>query len=148
MQVKLFVGNLSNTTTEAELRSMFASAGGVDSVELIKDRVTGQAKNFGFVTMSSEAAAQKAIGLLNASALGNRKLTVSLARAKEKEAQFQPQPGAYVSKLGGFTLRDPGAKTNGGGWRKSQPSTGYQSKLGAFGGVPARGQNQRGRKGS
>jgi RNA recognition motif-containing protein len=151
MQVKLYVGNLDYAITEAELRVLFARAGGVDSVEMIKDRSTGQAKGFAFVTMNSQDAAQKAIGQLNGFALKDRQLTVNVARPKEKDVRIQPERGGYVSKLGGFTLRDPSAKTNGPGRPTAQRgggnSGGYQSHLGAFGGSASRGPRQRGNKG-
>ena len=60
MEVKLYVGNLSYATTEDDLRSLFAQAGTVKSVALIKDRDTGRSKGFAFVEMDTQAEAQKA----------------------------------------------------------------------------------------
>lgn len=84
MDVKLYVGNLSHTTTEDDLRTLFAQAGTVASVAVIKDRETGASKGFAFVEMTSQAEAQKAISLFNAQPLGERTLKVDLARPREE----------------------------------------------------------------
>ena len=86
MDVKLYVGNLSYSTTEDDLRTLFAQAGTVASVALIKDRDTGQSKGFAFVEMSTQAEAQKAISQFNAKEFKERALTVNLARPKEERS--------------------------------------------------------------
>ncbi len=86
MEVKLFVGNLSYTTTEADLHTLFAKAGQVVSVAMIKDRDTGDSKGFAFVEMKTQVEAEKAISMLNGSNLNNRELKVSLARPREDRA--------------------------------------------------------------
>ena len=83
METKLYVGNLSYTTTEDELRTLFAEVGPVTSVALITDRQTGQSKGFGFVEMETDQAAQEAIERLNNSTVNERALTVSEARPRE-----------------------------------------------------------------
>lgn len=83
MEVKLYVGNLSYRTTEDELRTLFAQAGQVTSVALIKDRDTGNSKGFAFVEMNTQAEAQKAIKLLNGYNLEDRELKVNLAKPRE-----------------------------------------------------------------
>lgn len=83
MQVKLYVGNLAPTTTEGDLRTLFAKAGQIASVALIKDRVTGEAKGFAFVEMYTRAEAQKAISMFNGVKIGERELKVNLARPRE-----------------------------------------------------------------
>jgi RNA recognition motif-containing protein len=83
MDVKLYVGNLSYTTTEADLRTLFAKAGQVASVALITDRNTGDSKGFAFVEMSTQVEAEQAISMLNGSYLGDRELKVNLARPRE-----------------------------------------------------------------
>ena len=88
MDVKLYVGNLSYATTEDELRALFAQAGTVASVALIKDRDTGQSKGFAFVEMATQAEAQKAISQFNAKELRDRALTVNLARPREERGGF------------------------------------------------------------
>ena len=84
MEVKLYVGNLSYSTTEDELRTLFAQAGAVVSVAVIKDRDTGNSKGFGFVEMASQADAQKAISMFNSYRLNDRTLTVNPARPREE----------------------------------------------------------------
>jgi RNA recognition motif-containing protein len=83
MEVKLYVGNLSYTTTEDDLRTLFAKAGQVVSVTLIKDRDTGNSKGFAFVEMTTQAEAQKAISMLNGFNLEERELKVNLAKPRE-----------------------------------------------------------------
>ncbi|MBI1881604.1 MAG: RNA-binding protein [Chloroflexi bacterium] len=83
MEVKLYVGNLSYTTTEDDLRTLFAQAGQVTSVALIKDRDTGNSKGFAFVEMNTQAEAQKAVSLLNGYNLEDRELKVNLAKPRE-----------------------------------------------------------------
>ncbi len=84
MEVKLYVGNLSYSTTEEDLRTLFAQAGTVASVAVIKDRDTGQSKGFAFVEMSTQAEAQKAISQFNAQTFKDRSLTVNIARPREE----------------------------------------------------------------
>lgn len=81
---KLYVGNLSYATTEEDLKTLFANAGTVASVEVIKDRETGRSKGFAFVQMSTDAEAENAIQVVNGQTLGNRDLRVSIARPREE----------------------------------------------------------------
>lgn len=83
MEVKLYVGNLSYSTTEDDLRTLFAKAGGVASVAVIKDRDTGNSKGFGFVEMNTQVEAEKAITMLNGFQVGDRELKVNLAKPRE-----------------------------------------------------------------
>ncbi len=85
MESKLYVGNLSYSTTEEGLRAAFAKAGTVVAVDIIKDRETGRMKGFAFVTMGSEAEAQAAIQALNEKMLDNRQIKVSVARPREEQ---------------------------------------------------------------
>ncbi len=86
MESKLYVGNLSYSTTEDDLRTLFAQAGGVTSVALIKDRDSGRSKGFAFVEMNTQAEAEKAISMFNSYQLGDRELKVSLARPREERS--------------------------------------------------------------
>jgi cold-inducible RNA-binding protein len=88
MNEKLYVGNLTYGTTENELRELFAQAGTVSSCELIKDRDSGQSKGFAFVTMATQAEAEKATGMFNAYSLDNRSLTVNIAKPREARRPF------------------------------------------------------------
>jgi len=102
MDVKLYVGNLAFTTTVDDLRILFAQAGTVSAIDLIKDRDTGQSKGFAFVTMASQADAQKAIGMFNAFTMQERELKVNTAKAREDR---NGGAGGYQSKLGAFGPR-------------------------------------------
>jgi RNA recognition motif-containing protein len=79
---KIFVGNFSFDTTDADLRSMFEPYGRVESALVVTDRDTGRSRGFGFVEMSESSEAEKAIGALNGKDSGGRPLTVNEARPK------------------------------------------------------------------
>ena len=83
MSKKMFVGNLSFQTTEADIREAFAQFGNVESVAIITDRDTGRSKGFGFVEMSEEDA-NKAIAKMNGTELKGRVLTVNEAKPMVK----------------------------------------------------------------
>ena len=108
METKIYVGNLSYDTTEDDLRTLFAQAGTVSSVALIKDRDTGQSKGFAFVEMSNQSEAEKAIQTFNGYTLSNRPLKVNLARPRE-ERSFGGGGGGYGDRRGG-----PGGGNRGG----------------------------------
>jgi cold-inducible RNA-binding protein len=82
MSRKLYVGNLPYEVGEADLQQLFAQAGSVESVTVMRDQMTGRARGFAFVEMSSDEEAQKAISALNAREFGGRNLTVNEARPK------------------------------------------------------------------
>lgn len=84
MESKLYVGNLAYSTTEDDLRDLFAQAGTVQSVALIKDRETGRSKGFAFVEMGSSDEAQKAIDQFHGQQFQTRTLTVNIARPREE----------------------------------------------------------------
>ncbi len=87
MESKLYVGNLAFSTTEEELRTMFAQAGTVKSVAIIKDRDSGRSKGFGFVEMETQAEAQAAITMFKETKMGDRILTVNLAKPREERGR-------------------------------------------------------------
>jgi len=96
MEVRLYVGNLPYTSTEEELSALFAQAGTVQSVTLIKDRDTGRSKGFAFVEMASQAEAQKAIDQFHGTKLKERDITVNVARPREERdsrSRFNPDGG-------------------------------------------------------
>jgi RNA recognition motif-containing protein len=82
MEVRLYVGNLSKSTTQEELNTLFTQAGAVSSVEIIKDRNTGESKGFGFITMGAQDTAEKAISMFNASTLNDHTLKVNVAKPR------------------------------------------------------------------
>jgi RNA recognition motif-containing protein len=93
MEAKLYVGNLSYTTNEQNLRELFMQAGNVSSVALIKEPGTQRSKGFAFVEMSSQSEAQKAISMFNGYSLNERQLTVSMARPREERGGFNQKRG-------------------------------------------------------
>ena len=82
MARKLYVGNLPYETAEQDLQTLFAGAGTVDTVNVIRDPTTGRARGFAFVEMSTDEEAQAAVSMLNNASLGGRNLTVNEARPK------------------------------------------------------------------
>ena len=80
MNNKLYVGNLSFDATEADLETLFAKAGTLQTVNIIRDRDTGRARGFGFVEMATEGEAQNAIDSFNEQPFGGRNLTVNVAK--------------------------------------------------------------------
>jgi len=101
MAKKLFVGNLAFSTTEEQLRTMFGEVGGVVSVAIITDRMTGQSKGFGFIEMETEEAAREAIARLNNRELNNRNITVNEARPPQERGSFGGGRGGDRGGRGG-----------------------------------------------
>ena len=100
MAKKLYVGNLSYSTTEESLSALFSQFGEVLSAIVIKDRATGQSKGFGFVELSDEAAADKAIEAQNGKEFEGRRIRVNEAEERK------PRPPRF-NREGGFN-RDQG----------------------------------------
>src|ERR1700756_4088578 len=84
MPKKIYVGNISFKTTDSDLRAMFGEVGQVEAVQIITDRETGRSKGFGFIQMSDDAAADKAIERFNGKEVNGRALTVNEARPMER----------------------------------------------------------------
>jgi len=82
MSRKLYVGNLPYETDETAIRSLFGTYGSVDSVHVPTDKMTGRARGFAFVEMSSSEEAQAAISAVNGQQVNGRSLTVNEARPK------------------------------------------------------------------
>jgi RNA recognition motif-containing protein len=85
MNVKLYVGNLAFGASEEDLRKLFSEAGTVESVKIVTDSYSGRSRGFGFVEMTSNADAEKAISLINGKTFMERALIVSEARPQEKK---------------------------------------------------------------
>ncbi len=115
METKIYVGNLSYDTTEDDLRTLFAQAGTVASVALIKDRDTGQSKGFAFVEMSNQSEAEKAIQTFNGYTLSNRPLKVNLARPREERSFGGGGYGDRRGGGGGYNRGGPGGSRGGPG---------------------------------
>jgi RNA recognition motif-containing protein len=106
---KLYVGNLPFGADETQLGDLFSSAGSVESVNLVRDHMTGRSRGFAFVEMGSDEEAQQAITTFNEYQMDGRALTVNEARPKEA------RPGGGGGFGGG---RDAG---RGGPRRRSEP---------------------------
>src|SRR5262245_58927114 len=114
MGKRLFVGNLSFSTTDAELRELFAAAGPVDSAQILMDRATGRSRGFGFVEMSTDDEAQRAISEVNGREFQDRAITVNEAREKSDRGPrlssgYAPagyDPGTSVPRF----LKDGGSR--------------------------------------
>ena len=87
MDIRIYVGNLAKSTTEDEIRALFAQEGEVSSVDLVKDRDTGLSKGFAFVTMTSQESADKAISKYNAFSLSGNDLKVNIAKPRVERAK-------------------------------------------------------------
>ena len=90
MDAKLDVGNLADTTSNDDLRRLFAQAGAVATVTMIKDRDTGLSTGHAVVTMASRADTRKAISMFNDYYLGERSMTVNLTRPRMARASGRP----------------------------------------------------------
>ena len=86
MAKKLYVGGLPYSTTEDGLKEIFAAAGNVTSAQIIMDKMTGRSRGFGFVEMSTDEEAAKAVELMNGKDVEGRTLTVAEARPMEARA--------------------------------------------------------------
>lgn len=90
MEAKLYVGNLSKSTTQDDLNTLFTQAGKVTSVDVIKDRKSGESKEFAFVTMSTQGEADKVISMFNLYLLGGHTLNIGLAISSENRDVMMP----------------------------------------------------------
>jgi cold-inducible RNA-binding protein len=106
---KLYVGNLPYSIGEAELQELFAKAGNVETVRVMRDMATGRARGFAFVEMATDEEAQKAASEFNQFQMGGRALTVNEARPK-------PEGGFGGGGGGGY-----GGNRGGGGGGRREP---------------------------
>ncbi len=82
MDTRIYVGNLNKSTTQDEINTLFAQAGAVTAVDLVKDKGTGMSKGFAFVTMPEQVEAEKAISMFNAYSLSDNELKVNVAKPR------------------------------------------------------------------
>jgi RNA recognition motif-containing protein len=109
LAVRLFVGNLSYSTTEADLRSYFGAIAPPSQVVLPVDRETGRPRGFAFVEFIDRAHAEQAIQRFHGQVFNGRPLAVSEARAREDRGPGGPRPGGFSGpRPGGFAPRGPG----------------------------------------
>lgn len=137
MGTRLYVGNLSYKTTEADLRQAFEGSGQVVEAKVVIDRDSGQSRGFGFVEMSSEAEAQSAIQAMHNKEVGGRTLTVNEAQ----ERTPRPGGGGGGGGRGGF------GGGGGGGDRGGRGGFGGGDRGGRGGDRGGRGGFDRGGRG-
>ena len=111
MGSKLYVGNLSYSTTSSDLEQLFSQHGTVQSAEVISERETGRSKGFGFVQMGSDEEAQAAISALNGQEHDGRALTVNEAKPRED----RPRGGGGGGGRGGYGGGGGGGRGGYGG---------------------------------
>lgn len=104
--MNIYVGNLSWSMTDEDLSSLFTQYGSVTSAKILKDKMNGRSKGFGFVEMEDDEAAKTAIANLNETEVQGRKLIVN---------ESQPRPEGE----GGYKKRSGGGGFGGGGYKKS-----------------------------
>ena len=88
MSMKLYVGNLSFETSSAELQTLFAQTGTVESASVVEDRETGRSRGFGFIEMSTSEEGAAAIQKFNGQQVGGRALKVNEAKPRENRVGF------------------------------------------------------------
>lgn len=115
MAKKLYVGGLPYSTSDSELKDAFAQCGSVTSAVVIMDKMTGRSKGFGFVEMTADEDAQKAIDMWNGKDFGGRTLTVNEARPMEPRRDFRGGGGGGNGGGGGGGYGGGSRGGNGGG---------------------------------
>ena len=95
MAKKLYVGGLPYSTTNDELKDVFSKAGEVASATVIIDKMSGRSRGFGFVEMSNDADADKAIEMFNEKELGGRKIMVNEAHPMEERPRREGGRGGF-----------------------------------------------------
>lgn len=108
--MNIYVSNLSFNIQDEDLREFFAEYGDVTSAKVITDKFTGKSRGFGFVEMSDDEAAKKAIAELDQASVDNRTIRVMEAKPKEDKPSRGNGGGGFRSNGGGFN--------NGGGFKK------------------------------
>jgi len=106
MATKLYVGNLPFKVREEDLQSLFQQAGAVESVNIIRDKFSGQSRGFGFVEMSSPEDAEKAIQQFNGHSMENREIVVNEARPQAPRPPRSGGGGGGGGGRGGYGRRD------------------------------------------
>lgn len=115
MAKRIYVGNLPYSATDAQLEGLFNAYGEIRDVHIVTDRVTGQAKGFAFVEMSTDAEADKAIEQLNGMQMGGRTLVVNEARQREERSGGSGGGGGRFGDGGGRSGGGPRPGGGGGG---------------------------------
>ena len=137
--MNIYVGNLSWSMTDEDLSNLFTQFGTVSSAKILKEKMNGRSKGFGFVEMEDDEAAKAAIAGLNETEVQGRKLIVNESQPRQEGE-------------GGFKKRSFGTGGGGGGYKKSGGSGGYgggggRSGSGGSGGYGGSGGNRSGGSG-
>ena len=114
MATNIYVGNLPWTTTNDELADMFSQYGQVTKAQVITDRETGRSRGFGFVEMTSEEEAQRAIDAMNNQDFNGRPLTVNIAKPREAGGGGGGGRGGFGGGGGGRGGYGAGGEGRGG----------------------------------
>jgi RNA recognition motif-containing protein len=107
--MNIYVGNLSWQMTDEDLNTLFSDHGAVSSAKILKDKMNGRSKGFGFVEMEDDEAAKAAIAALNETEVQGRKLIVN-------ESQPRPEGEGYKKRTGGGGGYGGGGNRGGGGY--------------------------------
>ncbi|MEX0636353.1 MAG: RNA-binding protein, partial [Ferruginibacter sp.] len=127
--MNIYVGNLSWSMTDEDLSSLFSEYGTVTSAKILKDKMNGRSKGFGFVEMDDEEAAKSAISNLNETEVQGRKLIVNESQPRaEGEGGFKKRPGGGGGGYGG------GGSRGGYGGGGSRGGSGGGGSRGGYGG--------------
>ncbi len=122
MAIKLYVGNLSFSTTDEDLARMFESSGTVQSASIVMDRETGRSRGFGFVEMANRSEGESAIETMHGKEVNGRTLTVNEARPREERS------GGGGGGRGGYGGGGGRGGYGGGGGRGGSRDGGYGSR--------------------
>jgi RNA recognition motif-containing protein len=133
MSSKLFVGNLSYSTGEAELRRAFEPMGALRSVSIITDRMTGRPRGFGFVEFERSDDAQQAIASLDGQQVDGRAISVNVARERERTPRFSNDGPPGGGGGGGYRGSSPGYGASGNGSSGNGSSGNGSSDYGSSG---------------
>lgn len=112
MGKRLFVGGLPYSATSDQLKDLFSQVGTVVSANVIMDKYSGQSKGFGFVEMTTEEEAQKAVDTLNGTELDGRKIAINEARPLEARPQGSFGGGGRDDRRGGRGDRRGGGRSS------------------------------------
>ena len=135
--MNIYVGNLSWTMTDEDLSNLFTQYGTVTSGKILKDKMNGRSKGFGFVEMEDDEAARTAIANLNETEVMGRKLIVNESQPRQEgEGGFKKRSGGggYGGSGGGGGYKKSGGGGYGGGGGRSGGSGGYGGGGGRSGG--------------
>ncbi|MEO6536986.1 MAG: RNA-binding protein [Ferruginibacter sp.] len=123
--MNIYVGNLSWTMTDDDLSNLFTQYGSVTSAKILKDKMNGRSKGFGFVEMEDDEAAKTAISSLNETEVQGRKLIVNESQPRQEgEGGFKKRPGGGGGYGGGGRSSGGSGGYGGGGGRSSGGSGG------------------------